>query len=133
MSDDLLGGTTRARAAPAAPHVDFGADLDTGADAQDGGGGDPPADDLLSKKKVQQKRLTFKEAHLISEKGMWRLYEQMQRLPISRREGDEVRRAACSPTARTNAACLRDTPLTRLSPAPAPANPPTRLRLRTCC
>lgn len=138
MSDDLLGGGARlrARAAPTAPRDDFGADLD-GEDALDGAAA--PAEDasvgadLLSKKKARQTRLTFKETHLIGEKGMWRLYEEMQRLPISRREGDEVRRARAR--SRTGARRDRGLVLTRLArPILPPPSPPRALRRpRTCC
>jgi hypothetical protein len=66
---------------PAAP---AGEDLLLG----EGGGAE---DDLLGGKRARKVRLTFKESTLISDKGLWRLYEQMQLLPLSRERGREVR------------------------------------------
>lgn len=48
--------------------------------------------DLLGgDKKARAPVVTFKESHLVSKAGMWQLYSQMQRLPLTYKKGNEVR------------------------------------------
>ena len=147
---DLLAGRAIApRAAPAAraaaprskgAPVGAGAPASGGDDLLAGGGGaggggggggegGVAEDDLLGgAKRARKVRLTFKESHLISDQGLWRLYEQMQLLPLSRRKGDEVRGSAPLPARRTTIReCTRSRVFPRLNPPPAPQTP-TRAR-----
>ena len=80
-------------------HDGGGGDSDTS--AGNGGGidqlastsaGAGAAENLLEKK-TRAVRVTFKETHLISQDGMWKLYSQMQALQnkkLSNKKGNEV-------------------------------------------
>ena len=81
------------------------------------------SDDVLGDlgKKRKAPRKTFKEHNLLDMKGLFKLYNEMKKLPLSRRPGNEVRgRAARVGLA---GACT-------LTPTPPPS-PPTTRRL-TC-
>ena len=62
--------------------------------------GAPPALDIPTRKQ-QTPRKTFRPTHLLSDAGMWRIYNDFQSLPLKRKEGSEVRgsRAAVIPAA----------------------------------
>ena len=76
------------RAAPAAPPppADDG-DLNNDESLLGGGLGE---DGLIGKKRTRVPRQTFKESNLLSYKGMWLLYDEMAKLPLSRTPGREV-------------------------------------------
>ena len=91
-SDDLLAGKVLKRRTVATPAAK-GAGAGAGdAPPKDGAEAGDEADDLLANgKRARVPRLTFKESHLISKAGLWKLYDEGSRLPLSRKAGSEVR------------------------------------------
>ncbi len=55
---------------------------------------DGKADEGLLGKKPRKVRATFKESNLLSKDGLWLLYKECQRLPLSRKEENVVSRSA---------------------------------------
>lgn len=58
-------------------------------------GGSPAApaasDNLLTEaKRARAQRATFRETDVLSERGVWRLYDSFQRLPLSGKPGHEA-------------------------------------------
>ena len=45
---------------------------------------------LIGKKRGRNIRVTLKETNILSAKGLWLLYDEMQKLPLQRTSGKEV-------------------------------------------
>ena len=56
--------------------------------------GDDVLGDMGKKRKAQ--RRTFKEANVLDMRGLYKLYQEMQKLPLSRKPGSEVRTEGCA-------------------------------------
>jgi hypothetical protein len=71
-----------------APPAASDAVLDAAAAGAGGG-----SEGLLDGKRKRAPRVTFRETHLLGDRGLWRLYREFQSLPLRREPGSEVREA----------------------------------------
>jgi hypothetical protein len=87
-------------------------------------------DDVLGDlgKKRKAPRRTFKERSLLDTRGLYKLYQEMQKLPLSRKPGNEVRQPRQPPAS----ACAHPVHSFSQQHHPSPHLLITH-RLRTCC
>jgi hypothetical protein len=90
----------------------------TGAPAAEPDATDDVLGDLGKKRKAP--RRTFKERNVLDMRGLYKLYQEMQKLPLSRKPGNEVRCAALS----HSSALPSITPRNHAFPPHTPRQPP---------